>query len=125
MFEMLDAVGLEKHHEDQSPQAQDEAIRRVPVFLLWFLNRRRGEAGKVRWGVGGGKAERSGVRLQVSNSVYISPVEATADCSVIHAGRQAQNCTHTLALSLHALLCTRSAVSHTQTRKGLHKKSRW
>lgn len=54
-------------------------------------------------GGGGGKAEGSGVRLQVSNSVYISPVEATADCSVIHAGRQAQNCTHTLALSLHAL----------------------
>lgn len=40
----------------------------------------------MRWGLRGGKQRG---RLQVSNGVYISPVEATADCSVIHTGRRA------------------------------------
>lgn len=38
MFEVLHAVRLEEHQQDQSPQAQDEAIRGVPVSLLRFLN---------------------------------------------------------------------------------------
>lgn len=68
----------------------------MPVFLLWFLRGEEGgrggrvRRGKVRWGWEESGEERVG-RLQVSNSVYISPVEATADCSVIHKGRQAHN----------------------------------
>lgn len=37
MLEVLDAVGLEEHQQDEGPEAQDEAIRRVPVLLLGLL----------------------------------------------------------------------------------------
>lgn len=80
----------------------------MPVFLLWFLR-----GGVRRGGKGRG--------LQVSNCVYISPVEATADCSVIHAGRRAQNHTHTLTLSLHTPY-VHYLLSHTSKHKGSHKK---
>ncbi len=66
--------------------------------------------------MGEDSGEERGMRLQVSNSVYISPVEATTDCSVIHTGRQARNHVYTHFISSHTL-CTLSAVSHTQTQR--------
>ncbi|TNN88535.1 hypothetical protein EYF80_001318 [Liparis tanakae] len=43
VFEVLHAVRLEEHQQDERPQAQDEAVRRMPVLLLRFL--RGGAAG--------------------------------------------------------------------------------
>lgn len=37
MFEVLDAVGFEEDEQDERPQSEDEAVRRVPVLLLGFL----------------------------------------------------------------------------------------
>lgn len=34
---MLDAVGLKEDHDDERPQSQNEATRRVPIFWLRFL----------------------------------------------------------------------------------------
>lgn len=47
MFEVLHAVRLEEDQQDQGPQAQDEAVRGVPVFLLGFLNEGGGEQRKI------------------------------------------------------------------------------
>lgn len=65
---------------------------------------------------GGGIKEGGGGRLQVSNGGYISPVAATADCPVNHAGRQAQNNTHSIYL-FKRLTRPPIAVSHTNTQK--------
>ena len=54
--------------------------------LLW---EKKGGGWGCDGGGGGGFGGGGAGRLQVSNSVYISPVEATADCSVIHTGRRA------------------------------------
>lgn len=47
VLELFHAIRLEKHQQDERPQAQNEAIRRMPVFLIWLLSReggvRRGE----------------------------------------------------------------------------------
>lgn len=37
MFEVFDAVGFEEDEQDERPQAEDEAVRGVPVPLLGFL----------------------------------------------------------------------------------------
>lgn len=60
---------------------------------------------------------KRGERFQLSNGVYIPPVEATDDCSVIHVGRQAQKNAHTPFISSHTL-CT---VTHTHTGAHTHK----
>lgn len=62
------------------------------------------------------QSREGGERLQVRNSVYISPVEATTDCSVIHTDRQTQKHTYTHFISTHTL-CTLSAISDTQTQR--------
>ena len=49
MLEVLDAVGLEEHQQDEGPQAQDEAAWWVPVSepgLLW-----EEETGQARCGL--------------------------------------------------------------------------
>ena len=40
VLEVFDAVGLEEDEQDEGPQAQDEAVGRVPVLLLGFLRRK-------------------------------------------------------------------------------------
>lgn len=54
---MLHAVRLEEHQEDQGPQAQDEAVRRMPVSLFGFLKEMGQIQDEVRRGTGGGRGE--------------------------------------------------------------------
>lgn len=37
VFEMFDAVGFEEDQQDECPQAEDEAVWRMPVLLFGFL----------------------------------------------------------------------------------------
>lgn len=39
VFEVLHAVRLEKHKQDEGPEAKDEAVGRVPVFLFGLLKK--------------------------------------------------------------------------------------
>lgn len=45
---MLDPVGLKEDHDDERPQPQDEAARRVPIFRLWFLQNKDNRASLTR-----------------------------------------------------------------------------
>lgn len=101
MFEVLHAVRLEEHQEDQGPQAQDEAVRRMPVSLFGFL--KGGETGDG-WGEGRGRD-----CWLVIMCIY-PPVEATADCSVIHTGR------------LHHFISAHTFCTLTHRFRGSHRK---
>lgn len=41
VLELFHPIGLEKNEQDERPQAQNEAVRRVPVSLTWLLSRDR------------------------------------------------------------------------------------
>lgn len=45
---VLDPVGLKEDHDDECPQPQDEAARRVPIFRLWFLQNKDNRASLTR-----------------------------------------------------------------------------
>lgn len=45
---VLDPVGLKEDHDDERPQPQDEATRRVPIFRLWFLQNKDNRASLTR-----------------------------------------------------------------------------
>jgi hypothetical protein len=34
---MLDSICFKENHDNECPQSQDEAPRRMPIFQLWFL----------------------------------------------------------------------------------------
>lgn len=68
VLEVLGAVCFEEDQKNESPQAQDEAVRWMPVFLLGFLSSR------------GEKAE-----TVVNKSVYSSPALIVLSLKPPHA----------------------------------------
>lgn len=42
MLEVFHPISLEENQQDERPQAQDEAVRRMPVFLVGLLRRQGG-----------------------------------------------------------------------------------
>lgn len=42
VLEVFHPISLEENQQDERPQAQDEAVRRMPVFLVGLLRRQGG-----------------------------------------------------------------------------------